>query len=150
MFSMLSVLQYMGPSMEEAQMETLPLPQRSPGVSRITLSSSFPVALNPGFLHLNPEKQAEKLSVLNIEKPSKPIRPIPILPVPPSSKMAALNLDKTITTMMGEPLPLSLKLATPTSPQTSSNEQQKAQSPSAAAHSSSSFQASSDSIISVA
>lgn len=85
----------MGPSLEKAQghQVTRPLPQPS-SVSRIPLSSSFPVALNPIFAPLDPEKQAENLSPSNLERLSKPICPIPILPVPPSSKMAALNLNK--------------------------------------------------------
>ncbi|KAK3416299.1 hypothetical protein EUGRSUZ_H01754 [Eucalyptus grandis] len=45
--------------------------------------------------------------------PSKPIRPVPILPIPPSSKMAALDLNKaTAASEPAEPWPLSLKLAT--------------------------------------
>ncbi|KAL3501269.1 hypothetical protein ACH5RR_035718 [Cinchona calisaya] len=47
----------------------------------------------------------------------KLIRPIPLIPVPPSSKMADLNLNKTT---LIDPLPLSLKLSTPSSEQQSS------------------------------
>ncbi|OWM76009.1 transcription factor MYB1R1 [Punica granatum] len=147
---------FMGSSMEEAKVhrETLALPQPAPNPGRISLSSTFPVALNPVFLPMNPEKQAEQLGTSKLERPSKPIRPIPILPVPPSSRMAALNLSKTSLTaaMVIDPLPLSLKLSAPSSSSSSpaSSTEQKAQSPSAAPHSSSTFPASSDNIISVA
>ncbi|KAK4790703.1 hypothetical protein SAY86_018007 [Trapa natans] len=152
LFDITTDSQFMVSSMVEAQMEILPLPQPSgSGLSKATSSSSFPVALKPGFLPLIPEKQSDTLSLSSLEKTSKQIRPIPILPVSPSSKMAALNLNKTMTTVMGEPLPLSLRLGTPSSRQTSSSEPQKAQSPPAAPlTSSTTFQSSSDSIISVA
>lgn len=81
---------------------------------------------------------------------TKPIRPTTVLPVPPSSKMATLNLKEKAPI---DPLPLSLRLPTPPTPQSTSKES----SPSSSHSSPSSFQAmsgnfsgSEDSIISVA
>lgn len=93
----------------------------------------------------------------NVQSPNlnNIIRPIPVVPaalvLPPSSKMADLNLNKTIGT---DPLlpALSLKIPTPSQPPPSLSTEQK--SPTAARHASAStFQAmtsSGDSIISVA
>ncbi|KAL3511222.1 hypothetical protein ACH5RR_030623 [Cinchona calisaya] len=54
----------------------------------------------------------------NISSTPKHIRPIPVVPIPPSSKLAGdLNLNKT--TIPHDPLPLSLKLSTPSEQQPS-------------------------------
>ncbi|XP_048136076.1 transcription factor MYB1R1 isoform X2 [Rhodamnia argentea] len=65
--------------------------------------------------------------------PWKPIRPVPVLPIPPSSKMAALDLNKaTVAPESAEPWPLSLKLATAVP----SDDQQAVSAPATTPHSS--------------
>ncbi|XVE84965.1 hypothetical protein DITRI_Ditri17bG0054200 [Diplodiscus trichospermus] len=122
---------------------SLPLPQ--PQMNGFPMST-FPVTLSPVALPLSGTNNSmEDLTMGSSPKakPSTPklIRLIPILPVPPSSKMADLNLNQNTHV---DPLPLSLKLSTPSS----ADEQSKA-----AAHSST-FQpmssGDSNSIISVA
>ncbi|XP_007044445.2 PREDICTED: transcription factor MYB1R1 [Theobroma cacao] len=125
----------------------LPLPQSQAQaqMSRFPMST-FPVTLSPVVLPVAGENNSMENLTLgtspNANTSPKLIRPIPILPVPPSSKMADLNLKQKIPV---DPLPLSLKLSTP-----SADEQSTA---AAAAHSST-FQAmssgDSNSIISVA
>lgn len=145
----------MGSSMEEDQVHqetvTLPLPQLQ---QQQQLScnlggfpvSTYPVKLAPAVLPVTGNNSMENLTLGPIKQQRtspKLIRPIPIIPVPPSSRMADLNLNQKGTHV--DPLPLSLKLSTPSS---SSDEQ------SPAAQHSSAFQAmssgDSNSIISVA
>ncbi|KAL3751031.1 hypothetical protein ACJRO7_011930 [Eucalyptus globulus] len=79
---------------------------------------SFPLSLPPAVSPGTGEKLLESLRLRkegcqSKPTPSKPIRPVPILPIPPSSKMAALDLNKaTAASEPAEPWPLSLKLAT--------------------------------------
>lgn len=76
---------------------------------------SFPLSLPPAVLPGTSENLMENLRLgkdghQTKATPSKPIRPVPI---PPSSKMAALDLNKaTAAPEPAEPWPLSLKLAT--------------------------------------
>lgn len=132
--------------------------------------STYPMNIAPVMLPVTPVTGATSLEsltlgptnnqlLLNSTNTSSPapklIRPIPLAPIPPSSKMADLNLNKTT---IPDPLPLSLKLSTPSSPAASqpSSEQQSPSSP--PARHTSPFQAmpsgfdnsSGDSIISVA
>lgn len=126
-----------------------PPPQRS-NLGMFPVSSSFPMTLAPVVLPITAENSVESLALDSgnqVKKPiAKPIRPIPLHPLlpPPSSKMADLNLNKSTL----EPLPLSLKLSTPSS--LSSDEQSPSASP--PQQLTSPFQAMSngDSIISVA
>ncbi|XP_022734316.1 transcription factor MYB1R1-like [Durio zibethinus] len=121
----------------------LPLPQ--PQMNRFPMST-FPVNLSPVVLPVTEENRVMENLTTGSSPKAKPspklIRPIPIFPVSPSSNMADLNLNQKTQV---DPLPLSLKLSTP-----SVDEQSTA---AAAAHSSS-FQAmssgDSNSIISVA
>lgn len=79
---------------------------------------SFPLSLPPAVLPGTGENLLESLRLGkegHQSKPTstKPIRPVPILPIPPSSKMAALDLNKaTAASEPAKPWPLSLKLAT--------------------------------------
>ncbi|KAK8567710.1 hypothetical protein V6N13_105669 [Hibiscus sabdariffa] len=85
--------------------------------------SGFPMPMFPMSLTTTP-------AVLPITGENNPvaktspnlIRPVPILPLPPSSKLAGLNLNQKIQV---DPLPLSLKLPTPSS----SDEQPTSSSP---------------------
>ncbi|OMO57257.1 hypothetical protein CCACVL1_25872 [Corchorus capsularis] len=130
----------------------LPLPQPHAKMNGGFPMATFPVSLsNPVVLPVNGESsnsmEMENLTLGTNPKASmspKLIRPIPIFPIPPSSKMADLNLNQK--TQVVDPLPLTLKLSTPSTEEQSS----------AAAHSST-FQAmsggsdsNSNSIISVA
>lgn len=108
---------------------------------------SFPLSLPPAVL---PGTSENLLEGLRLGKeghqsklaPSKPIRPVPILPIPPSSKMAALDLNKATAALEpAEPWPLSLKLAAAAATMPSDDQQAAATTP----HSSST-----NSIISVA
>ncbi|KAI6685887.1 hypothetical protein NL676_031800 [Syzygium grande] len=108
---------------------------------------SFPLSLPPAVLPGTSENMLEGLRLgkeghqLKLA-PSKPIRPVAILPIPPSSKMAALDLNKaTAAPEPAEPWPLSLKLAAAAATMPSDDQQAAATTP----HSSST-----NSIISVA
>ncbi|XVF02338.1 hypothetical protein REPUB_Repub04eG0167100 [Reevesia pubescens] len=124
---------------------SLPLPvlrQSQPQMSGFPMST-FPVTLNlPVTGEYNSMENLTLRPSPKAKTSPKLIRPIAIIPVPPSSKMADLNLNHKTQV---EPLPLSLKLSTP-----SADEQSTAE---ASAHSST-FQAmssgDSNSIISVA
>ncbi|KAF2325383.1 hypothetical protein GH714_027298 [Hevea brasiliensis] len=145
---------FLGSSMEEEQVHqetaTVPLPPQ-PHFSNTLVGfpmSTFPVSLSPAVLEVAGDNTMENLSLgssnAKLKTSPKLIRPIPIIPVPPSSKMADLNLNQNSPTI--EPVPLSLKLSTP-----SSEEQSPAATTATATHSST-FQAMSggDSVISVA
>nr|QWQ79387.1 MYB28 [Zanthoxylum armatum] len=137
---------YMGSSMEEDQAHreklAVPLPQPQPQPKQ---QSIYPVKLAPGALPVTSGNYMENLTFGKSKKPvtsSKLIRPIPIHPVPPSSKMADLNLNKKAVHV--DPLPLSLKLSTPSS----SSDEQSPKTPESAFQTMSSGD--SNSIISVA
>ncbi|XVF84855.1 hypothetical protein PTKIN_Ptkin17bG0073000 [Pterospermum kingtungense] len=120
---------------------SLSLPPPQPQTNGFPMSK-FPVTLSIPVTGENSSTENLTLRSSPIAKASpRLIRPIPILPVPPSSKMADLNLNQKTQV---DPLPLSLKLSTPSAEE---------QSTAAAAHSSS-FQAMSsgdgNNIISVA
>ncbi|EXB74733.1 Transcription factor [Morus notabilis] len=83
--------------------------------------STFPMTLAPVVLPIattaenSSESPALDSCVQLAAKPPPPtklIRPIPLHPIPPSSKMANLNLNSKSPTV-ADPLPLSLKLSTP-------------------------------------
>ncbi|KAJ8773759.1 hypothetical protein K2173_006409 [Erythroxylum novogranatense] len=112
------------PPLEEDQVRQepamTPLPQRTPqfnnNLGGFAMSSS-PGTLTPVGSPVARESCMEKLMLgpsCQAKSPSKLIRPTPMLPlaVPPSSRMANLNLNQTIT---NDPLPLSLKLSTASS-----------------------------------
>ncbi|XVE92530.1 hypothetical protein REPUB_Repub01dG0105300 [Reevesia pubescens] len=133
---------------ENASLKLPVLPQSQSQMSGLIPMSTFPVSLSPVVLPVTEENNfMENLALgpsTKAKTSPKLIRPIPILPVPPSSKMAYLNLNHKTQV---DPLPLSLKLSTPSADEQSTTET------AAAAHSST-FQAmssgDSNSIISVA
>lgn len=132
-----------------SSLPVLPHPPVQPCNLGIFPVSNFPMTLAPVVLPISPENSAESIALESGNQAktppliTKPIRPIPLHPVlpPPSSKMADLNLNNSFV----EPLPLSLKLSTPSSEEEQSPPPPQQQHPSA-------FQAMSngDSIISVA
>ncbi|GMI87813.1 hypothetical protein HRI_002450600 [Hibiscus trionum] len=94
---------------EVLHQESIPVP---PQISGFPMSM-FPMSLStaPVVLPITGENTSmENLTLGRI--PPNLIRPVPILPLPPSSKMAGLNLNQKIQV---DPLPLSLKLSTPSS-----------------------------------
>ncbi|XP_071927078.1 transcription factor MYB1R1-like [Coffea arabica] len=169
----------LGSAMEDrAQEESVPQPAMQQQKNLINNLEKFPMStyptnIAPVMLPVNPVKGVSSLESLtlgpannqlllnrtnNTSSPTpKLIRPIPLAPIPPSSKMADLNLNKTT---IPDPLPLSLKLSTPSSSAASqpSSEQHSPSSSSPPARHTSPFQAmpssfdnsSGDSIISVA
>ncbi|XVE75154.1 hypothetical protein DITRI_Ditri12bG0072600 [Diplodiscus trichospermus] len=93
---------------------SLPLPQSQPPQMSGFPMSTFPVTLSPVVLPVTGENNSMEDLTLGPSSQAKTsprlIRPKPILPVPPSSKMADLNLNQKTQV---DPLPLSLKLSTP-------------------------------------
>ncbi|KAL8518870.1 hypothetical protein ACS0TY_010002 [Phlomoides rotata] len=86
----------------------------------------FPVTITPVVVPIVAENPIENLSLGQVNQMTnspKPIRPIPILPIPPSSKMANLNLNKTMAHAEPPSLSLNLSMSSQSPPPPSNQEQ---------------------------